>query len=69
MVCSWECVYHAQHKPMWDSTTEIAFDKPVTLLPGETRALYIHSALPDDLGLQYQTTRGQERADEDDYIR
>ena len=24
---------------------------------GQTRALYVHSALPDDLGLQYQTTR------------
>jgi hypothetical protein len=67
---SWERVYHSAHKPMWNSTTEIKFDKPVTLLPGTTRGIYVHSALPDDLGLQYQsTTRGGEIADEDEHIR
>lgn len=54
---------------MWDSTTEIVFEKPVVLLPGTTRGIYVHSALPDDLGLQYQTTRGAEIADEDEHIR
>ena len=66
----WELVYRGAHKPMWDSTTEIVLDKKVTLLPGQTKALYVHSALPDDLGLQYQTTgQGVQVADEDEFIR
>ena len=32
-------------------------DAQVRVLPGELRALYVHSALPDDLGIQYQSTR------------
>ncbi len=67
---SWERVYHSAHKPMWDSTTEIKFDKPIVLLPGTRRGIYVHSALPDDLGLQYQSTRhGTEIADQDAHIR
>eukprot|EP01043_Picozoa_sp_COSAG02_P014531 COSAG02_NODE_601_length_19715_cov_445.701315_18_plen_441_part_00 len=67
---SWERVYHSAHKPMWDSTTEIKFDKPIVLLPGTRRGIYVHSALPDDLGLQYQSTgRGNEIADQDAHIR
>ena len=31
----------------------------VTLLPGETLGIYCHSALPDDLGIQYQSYRSE----------
>lgn len=34
---------------------QIHFDKPVKLLPHTCRALYCHSGLPDDLGIQYQS--------------
>ena len=34
---------------------QIPFDKPVKLLPHTCRALYCHSGLPDDLGIQYQS--------------
>jgi hypothetical protein len=50
----WELVARGRYKPTWNSTTEIIFDKSVRILPGQRRALYVHSALPDDLGLQYQ---------------
>lgn len=33
------------------------FSRPITLLPGETLAVYCHSSLPDDLGIQYQSYR------------
>lgn len=65
---TWERVYHSAHKPMWDSTTEIKFDKPIVLLPGTRRGIYVHSALPDDLGLQYQSTGRGNIADENEHI-
>ena len=40
--------------------TEIVFDEPVRIRPGQLRALYIHSALPDDLGIQYQSYRSND---------
>lgn len=66
----WKLVASVRCKPMWNSTTEVQFDQKVRLLPGQRRAIYVHSALPDDLGLQYHTTRGNERdaVDEDEFV-
>lgn len=53
--------------PSWDRATEvfpvlsdlhyrqIRLRNPVTILPHSRRAFYIHSSLPDDLGIQYQS--------------
>lgn len=35
--------------------TQITFDEAVKLLPGSKVGVYIHSSLPDDLGIQYQS--------------
>jgi hypothetical protein len=44
------------------------FDKPVKLLPHSTRALYCHSSLPDDLGIQYQSYGKHDIVAEDEYL-
>lgn len=51
----WTLVADLRCKACWDSTREIFLDKAVTLLPGTRRGFYIHSDLPDDLGVQYQS--------------
>ena len=38
------------------------------MLPGQIVALYLHSGLPDDLGIQYQTYNRNEIVAEDDHI-
>ena len=40
--------------PSWNATRELRLQEPVRILPHHTRALFVHSALPDDLGIQYQ---------------
>jgi hypothetical protein len=47
---------------------QIRFDKPVRLLPHTTRALYCHSGLPDDLGIQYQSYKKTDVVAADDHI-
>jgi len=48
----WEQIAARYCAPSWDVPAEIVFDRPVRIKPGQIRALYIHSALPDDLGIQ-----------------
>ena len=38
----------------------IVFDRPVRIKPGAARGFYIHSALPDDLGIQYRSCSASE---------
>lgn len=40
----------------------------MTLLPRGRRAFYIHSSLPDDLGIQYQAYREDEIILESEHI-
>ena len=42
--------------PSWDVPHRIELAEPVVIPPGETRGLYLHSSLPDDLGIQYRST-------------
>lgn len=44
------------------------FDKPVKILPHQIRALYCHSGLPDDLGIQYQSYQKHDVVAEDEHI-
>jgi hypothetical protein len=54
----WALVADEECAPSWDIAREIRLSTPVRILPHHTRALFIHSNLPDDLGIQYQTYRG-----------
>jgi hypothetical protein len=38
------------------------------MLPGETWSIYIHSSLPDDLGLQYQSYAKDHIVGEDEHL-
>ena len=49
----WELIADKFYRPSWDRHVEIKFDKPIRLLPHTRRAIYCHSGLPDDLGIQY----------------
>ena len=47
---------------------QIMFRKPIVILPGSTCAIYIHSSLPDDLGLQYQSYRRGDVVADDEHL-
>jgi hypothetical protein len=64
----WERIAARYCAPSWDVPAEIAFDRPVRIKPGQIRALYVHSALPDDLGIQYQSFRGADIIAQDDIV-
>ena len=57
----WELIADKYYRPSWDRHVEIRFNKPVRLLPHTRRALYCHSDLPDDLGIQYQSYNNKEQ--------
>lgn len=48
--------------------SQIPFDTPVKLLPHTCRALYCHSGLPDDLGIQYQSYQKTDVVAQDAHI-
>lgn len=59
-----------QYQPAWDGHRRIRLDEPVRIRPGETRGLYVHSALPDDLGIQYRSTSSpEENVGESEHLR
>ena len=64
----WELVADQLCRPSWDKPIEIAFEKPLRLLPHERKAIYCHSGLPDDLGIQYQSYSKHDIIAEDDKI-
>eukprot|EP01031_Cornospumella_fuschlensis_P033452 gene33452-40470_t len=53
----WELVTDTRARPSWDKLTTVPFGTPVVILPHCRRAIYVHSSLPDDLGIQYQSYR------------
>ena len=40
-------------QPSWDVARPVELQCTLTLRPFQTRGVYLHSALPDDLGIQY----------------
>jgi hypothetical protein len=64
----WEQLAKRYCAPSWDVPAEIVFDHPVRIKPGQIRALYVHSALPDDLGIQYQSFRGSNSIAQDEIV-
>jgi hypothetical protein len=65
----YELVFDKKCPPSWDKPVELVLDKLITLLPNEERAIYVHSDLQDDLGIQYQSFGSHNhQMVEDDYI-
>jgi len=64
----WEQVAEQMCSPSWDRPVEVKFDIPVTLLPHQRRGFYIHSGLPDDLGIQYQSYNRDDIVAEDEHV-
>jgi hypothetical protein len=64
----WELAADSICAPSWDTGREILFRKPINMLPGQTVAVYLHSGLPDDLGIQYQTYNKESIVAEDEHI-
>jgi len=54
---SWTKLYDKKHNPCPPGHyTELVFDEPFRLKPGEMRALYIHSTLPGDQAIVYDNS-------------
>ena len=47
------CVGHAE--PSWHHCVEVALSQPVRVLPGSTVGIYVHSDVPGDGGIIYQS--------------
>ena len=58
----WHLVGDEVCSPSWDKPREIRLNTPVRLLPHARIGFYIHSSLPDDLGIQYQSYRSSEES-------
>lgn len=55
-------------KASWDTPSEIFFDEKVKLLPRHRKAFYVHSGLPDDLGIQYQSYQEDDIVAENEHM-
>ncbi len=64
----WSQVYDKNLHPSWDRPYEIVFDKPLKILPHGRKAIYAHSSLPDDLGIQYQSYERSQIFAKDEHI-
>ena len=51
-----------------NNRAQIKFNRSVVLQPHQKRALYCHSSLPDDLGIQYQSYSRDQIIAEDQFI-
>jgi len=54
---SWIKLYDKEHKRCPPGEyTELVFDEPILMKPGEMRALYVHSTLPNDQAIVYDNS-------------
>ena len=60
----WFCVYRGNHNPSMRTYKELQLDKSVTLYPGESCGVYVHSALQNDRGIVYDNRRGEQGSDD-----
>lgn len=65
----WKLVADRVCRPSWDRPLEIKLNTPLIVPPHSRRALYCHSGLPDDLGIQYQSYPKSAVVAEDEYLR
>lgn len=61
----WECIYEGNHTPPptvgrrrtnRHTYTELTFTRPVRLVPGHIKLLYVHSKLPGDEAIVYDNS-------------
>ena len=64
----WKLVADASCPSAWNSTRHVALGTPLRLLPGQVAALYVHSAMNDDTGLQYTTCGKENTVARDDHL-
>lgn len=64
----WHQIAKLNCSPAWDKCFEIKFQTPVVLQPYMRRGLYVHSSLPNDLGIQYQSYSKEDIIAEDDCL-
>jgi hypothetical protein len=64
----WALVADEECAPSWDVAREVRLSVPVRILPHHRRALFVHSNLPDDLGIQYQSYGGEEVIAQDAHV-
>lgn len=64
----WALVADEECAPSWDIPREIRLTTPVRILPHHRRALFVHSNLPDDLGIQYQSYDGRDVMAQDEHV-
>lgn len=64
----WALVHDEQLPPSWNTAREVRLQQPVRIMPHHTRALFVHSNLPDDLGIQYQEWRPADVVAADDTV-
>ncbi len=64
----WQLVADEECAPSWDNMREIRLSTPVRVLPHHSRGLFVHSSLPDDLGIRYQTYHIDRPFAEDEHL-
>ena len=65
----WRLLTDTVCRPSWDRHCQIPLQKKFTLLPHTKHGIYIHSALPGDLGIQYQSYPLSAVVAENEYLR
>ena len=65
----WELVADEHCAPSWDTPRQVALRVPVVVSPHRKVALFVHSNLPDDLGIQYQSYGRDSVVAQDDMLR
>jgi len=64
----WALVADTVCRPCWDRSFTVALMKPFRMLPHSTHGFYIHSSLPGDLGIQYQSYSKNEIVAQDGHL-
>jgi len=53
----WELVYEGFHRPSPRDYQKLELSRPIRMLPGERRGVYVHSQLPGDTAIVYDNQR------------
>lgn len=68
MASGWTLVADAVMRPSWDRHFQIPLKEPFRMLPHRVHGFYIHSSLPGDLGIQYQSYQQNEIVCADEHL-
>lgn len=65
----WRLLSDLTCRPSWDRNCQIPIQNQFTLLPHTIAGIYIHSSLPGDLGIQYQSYPLSTTVAENEFLR